>query len=148
MPDDTENVCLLGKWRAPAQNDAFDHLRHSCVTCCLGTNSRRDHELETEPDQAVYLPTFPDIETKLRQRTLWPGLCGCLGQCGGFRRFPQISPRCWSFFTGGLEIMSAVLIALPASRIVTDKSRATHGGHLIAGRKVLLMDASSRTSSD
>ena len=27
-------------------------------------------------------------------------------------------PRWWSRFTGGLEIMSAVLIALPASRIV------------------------------
>ena len=27
-------------------------------------------------------------------------------------------PRWWSFLTGGLEIMSAVLIALPASRIV------------------------------
>ena len=27
-------------------------------------------------------------------------------------------PRWWSFFTGGLEIMSAVLIALPAGRIV------------------------------
>jgi DoxX-like family len=27
-------------------------------------------------------------------------------------------PRWWSFVTGGLEIMSAVLIALPASRIV------------------------------
>jgi hypothetical protein len=27
-------------------------------------------------------------------------------------------PRWWSFFTGGLEIISAVLIALPASRIL------------------------------
>ena len=27
-------------------------------------------------------------------------------------------PRWWSFLTGGLEIMSAVLIALPASRII------------------------------
>ena len=27
-------------------------------------------------------------------------------------------PRWWSFFTGGLEITSAVLIAFPASRIV------------------------------
>jgi hypothetical protein len=27
-------------------------------------------------------------------------------------------PRWWSFFTGGLGIMSAVLIALPASRIL------------------------------
>ena len=27
-------------------------------------------------------------------------------------------PRWWSFFTGGMEIMSAVLIALPASRTV------------------------------
>ena len=27
-------------------------------------------------------------------------------------------PRWWSFLTGGLEIMCAVLIALPASRIV------------------------------
>ena len=27
-------------------------------------------------------------------------------------------PRWWSFVTGGLEIMSAALIALPASRIV------------------------------
>jgi uncharacterized membrane protein YphA (DoxX/SURF4 family) len=47
------------------------------------------------------------------------GLFNAIGTPGTQRDFARWGyPRWWSFFTGGLEIMSAVLIALPASRDV------------------------------
>jgi hypothetical protein len=47
------------------------------------------------------------------------GLFNAIGTPGTQSDFARWGyPRWWSFFTGGLEIMSAVLIALPASRIV------------------------------
>jgi DoxX-like family len=47
------------------------------------------------------------------------GLVNAIGTPGTQRDFARWGyPRWWSFFAGGLEMISAVLIALPASRIV------------------------------
>jgi hypothetical protein len=47
------------------------------------------------------------------------GLFNAIGTRGTQSDFARWGyPRWWSFVTGGLEIMSAVLIALPVSRIV------------------------------
>ena len=47
------------------------------------------------------------------------GLFNAIGTPRAQSDFPRWGyPRWWSFITGGLEMMSAVLIALPASRIV------------------------------
>ena len=47
------------------------------------------------------------------------GLFNAIGTPGTRSDFVRWGyPRWWSSFTGGLEIMSAVLIALPVSRIV------------------------------
>jgi hypothetical protein len=47
------------------------------------------------------------------------GLFNAIGTPGTKSDFVRWGyPRWWGFFTGGLEIMSAVLIALPVSRIV------------------------------
>jgi hypothetical protein len=47
------------------------------------------------------------------------GLINAIGRPGTQSDFARWGyPRWWSSLTGGLEIMSAVLIALPASRIV------------------------------
>jgi DoxX-like family len=47
------------------------------------------------------------------------GLFNAIGTPGTQSDFARWGyPRWWGFFTGGLEIISAVLIALPASRIV------------------------------
>ena len=47
------------------------------------------------------------------------GLFNAIGTSGTQNDFARWGyPRRWSFVTGGLEIMSAVLIALPASRVV------------------------------
>jgi uncharacterized membrane protein YphA (DoxX/SURF4 family) len=47
------------------------------------------------------------------------GLFNAIGTPGTQSDFARWGyPRWWGFFTGGLEIVSAVLIALPASRIV------------------------------
>src|SRR5215475_9037725 len=48
---------------------------------------------------------------------LGAGLFNAIGTPGTQRDFARWGyPRWWSFLTGGLEILSAVLIALPASR--------------------------------
>ena len=50
---------------------------------------------------------------------LGAGLFNAIGTPGTQSDFARWGyPRWWSRFTGGLEIVSAVLIALPASRIV------------------------------
>jgi hypothetical protein len=54
-------------------------------------------------------------EFDFRQAHLFNAI-GTPGTQSDFARWGY--PRWWSFFTGGLEITSAVLIALPASRIV------------------------------
>lgn len=47
------------------------------------------------------------------------GLFNAIGTPGTQRDFARWGyPRWWALFTGGLEIMSAVLIVLPASRLV------------------------------
>ncbi|QIG97050.1 MULTISPECIES: DoxX family protein [unclassified Bradyrhizobium] len=47
------------------------------------------------------------------------GLFNAIGTPGTQSDFARWGyPRWWSLFTGGLEIMSAVLIALPASRSI------------------------------
>jgi hypothetical protein len=47
------------------------------------------------------------------------GLFNAIGTPGTHSDFARWGyPRWWSLFTGGLEIMSAVLIALPASRSI------------------------------
>jgi uncharacterized membrane protein YphA (DoxX/SURF4 family) len=47
------------------------------------------------------------------------GLFNAIGTPGTQSDFARWGyPRWWNIFTGGLEIMSAVLIALPVSRIV------------------------------
>ena len=47
------------------------------------------------------------------------GLINAIGTSGTQSDFARWGyPRWWSIFTGGLEIMSAVLIAFPVSRVV------------------------------
>ena len=50
---------------------------------------------------------------------LGAGLVNAIGNAGTQRDFARWGyPRWWRFLTGGLEMVSAVLIALPASRNV------------------------------
>ena len=50
---------------------------------------------------------------------LGAGVFNAIGARGAQNDFARWGyPRWWTFVTGGLEIMSAVLIALPASRLV------------------------------